>query len=206
MRIPIASRRDAVSAVVGGVVALIGWASSPLVWRYQQFAPLQVFHQPGLELVVFLRFKYLPFREAVAAPESTVAAMNFLVWTAVTFGVMSWWGAISRAWRASSIRWAVLLAAGITAVAELNTYDNFAALPGAYWLVSPGWFMATRIAPITSFVIDFRTPLGLFDYPDRLLTTTLAVIGSIVIWSALLFCFASVAKVAMRNRTHDAHA
>jgi len=206
MRVPIASRRDAISATIGGVFALIGWASSPLVWRYQQFAPLRVFHQPGFELVVFLRFKYLPLREAVAAPESVVAAMNFLVWTAVTFGVISWWGAISSAWRASSLRWAVSLAAGITLVAELNTYDNFAVLPGAFWLVSPGWFLATRIAPITSFVIDFRTPLGLFDYPDRLLTTTLAVIGSVLIWSVVLFSFASVVKATMRNRARDAHA
>ena len=206
MRLPIASRRDAISAVIGAVFALIAWVSSPLVWRYQQFAPLQVFHQPGLELVVFLRFKYLPLREAVAAPEIIVAAMNFPVWTAVAVGLMSWWGATSRAWRASSLRWAVLVAAGITAVAELNTYDNFAALPGAFWLVSPGWFMATRVAPITSFVIDFRSPLGLFDYPDRLLTTTLAVIGSTLVWSVVLFSFASVTKAAMRNRARDAHA
>jgi hypothetical protein len=100
--------------------------------------------------------------------------------------------------------WAFLIAVAVSVVGEVTTYDNYW-LPGLPNLARPGWLIAPRLVPITSFVIDFRTPLGLFAYPDRLATTSLAFAINLIFWTAVLYFVALVTTVFLkRGASHAA--
>jgi hypothetical protein len=187
-------RDDSRVFIVAVVIASLGWLGTRVGWP-----PSMLLHEPGFELALFLQVTrqrggigYLAVNEVV------VFAFNVLVWMAVLLVGGLLVRGIARAWRRSWLLWAFLIAVGVSVVGELTTYDNYW-LPGLPNLSRPGWLIAPRLVPMTSFVIDSRTPLGLFAYPDRLATTSLAFAINLIFWTAVLYLVALVATVFLKR-------
>ncbi len=191
----LADRRDGIVSCVSIGIAALGWLGTRAEWP-----PLMLVHEPGFELALFLKIsrQRLGFRN-LAVNELVVFALNVLVWMAILL-IGGWLlRAITRAWRRSWLWWAFLVSIAVSAVGEITTYDNYW-LPGLPNLSRPGWIVAPRLVPITSFVIDFRTPLGLFAYPDRLITTGLALVINLLFWTVVLY-LAALAFAAVQRRS-----
>ncbi len=163
-------------------------------------------HEPGFELALFLKatrqrggIGYL------ASNEFVVFALNILVWMALLLIGSHLLKGIAHAWRRSRLLWAFLIAIAVSVVGELTTYDNYW-LPGLPYLSRPGWSIAPRVAPITSFVMDLRTPLDLLAYPDLLLTISIALVVNIVFWTLALYTAARTLTSLLRRSATPASA
>ena len=190
----LAGRDDSRAFLVAVVIAILGWMGTRAGWPASM-----LLHEPGFELALFLQVTHQ--RGGIgylAANELVVFAFNVLVWMALLLAGGLLMRGIARAWRRSWLSWAFRIAVAVSVVGEVTTYDNYW-LPGLPNLSRPGWLVAPRLAPITSFVIDFRTPLGLFAYPDRLVTTSVAFVVNLIFWTAVLYLVALVATAFLKR-------
>jgi len=173
-------RREAIALGVAGIISALGWLGTTVRWPLLLLA-----HEPGLELALFLNLAQQEIG-FLTSNEPVVFALNLLVWTGVLLVAGRFGRSLSTAWKRSLISWSFLLALGISALGELTSYDNYW-VPLLPTLANPGWAIATLLVPIRSFVIDMRTPLGLFFYPDRLITTALAFVINAAFWTTVLY-------------------
>ena len=196
----LARRRDGFALGMAVGIAALGWGGTLASWP-----PLIVVHEPGFELALLLKVTQQRGHIGyLAVSETTVFALNVLVWTAVFLVGGGISKAIKKAWSRSWLTCAFLVSTAISAVSELTNYDNYW-LPWLPTLSRPGWSIAPTLAPITSFLIDLRTPLTLFSYPDRLITTTLALAINIGIWTVVIFVgFHAANWIGRRSAGHVA--